>query len=111
MHMPADIHSASNLSVPFAPVRVTLKKLLKIDAERACSRDEADQCLCHPEESVRDTLQKPACPPVDPKVQLGSMIYVAAPTSPHSARHMAGEDTEGHGSGQNEGDGTGGVGY
>lgn len=64
-----------NLSVLASPVCVTRYNLGKIDAARACTREEANQCVWHPGESVRDTLQKSACPPLDPRVQLGSMIY------------------------------------
>lgn len=64
-----------NLSVLVSPVCVSRYKLEKIDAARAFTREEANQCVRHSGESVRDTLQKPACPPVDPTVQLESMIY------------------------------------
>lgn len=49
--------------------------LEKIDAAQACTGEEANQGVLYPGESVRDTIQKPACAPLDPTVQLGSMIY------------------------------------
>lgn len=57
------------------PECVTPSYKLKIVVAQAWTREEANQCVHHPGESVRDTLQKPACPAVDPRVQLGSMIY------------------------------------
>lgn len=49
--------------------------LEKIDAAQVCTREEANQWLFHPGDSVRDTIQKPACPLLDPVVQLGWMLY------------------------------------
>lgn len=68
--------------------------------ERAL-QERLNSIIYYPAEFVRDTLQKPTCPAVDPSVQLEPMIYRNwTPGGDQCAHHMTMDDSEAHFSGR-----------